>query len=121
MFALAHVAKGTVEWTDEPDRIIIGTASEHAKAIKRELYEPFSRSNSRTMFMDVKSCTGQIRQHGRSHTTATVRRYGVRVQSGISLSKLKIVCSYHQSDAIVGSKVERNRTAHESGTNLPGS
>ena len=39
----------------KPDRIIIGTVSERAKAIMRELYEPFNRSNDRTMFMDVRS------------------------------------------------------------------
>jgi UDPglucose 6-dehydrogenase len=39
----------------KPDRIIIGAASEQAKAIMRELYEPFNRSNDRTMFMDVRS------------------------------------------------------------------
>ena len=39
----------------KPDRIIIGTASEKAKAIMRELYGPFNRSNDRTLFMDVRS------------------------------------------------------------------
>lgn len=39
----------------KPDRIIVGTVSEQAKAIMRELYEPFNRSNDRTMFMDVRS------------------------------------------------------------------
>lgn len=39
----------------KPDRIIVGTVSEQAKVIMRELYEPFNRSNDRTMFMDVRS------------------------------------------------------------------
>ncbi len=39
----------------KPDRIIVGTVSEQAKGIMRELYEPFNRSNDRTMFMDVRS------------------------------------------------------------------
>ncbi len=39
----------------KPDRIVIGTNSEQAKAIMRELYEPFNRSNDRTIFMDVRS------------------------------------------------------------------
>jgi UDPglucose 6-dehydrogenase len=39
----------------KPDRIIIGTQSEQAKAIMRELYEPFNRSHDRTLYMDVRS------------------------------------------------------------------
>jgi len=39
----------------KPDRIIIGTHSERAKAIMRELYEPFNRNHDRTIFMDVRS------------------------------------------------------------------
>jgi UDPglucose 6-dehydrogenase len=39
----------------KPDRIIIGTQSERAKAMMRELYEPFNRSNDRTIFMDARS------------------------------------------------------------------
>jgi UDPglucose 6-dehydrogenase len=39
----------------KPDRIIIGTASEEARAIMRELYEPFNRNHDITMFMDLRS------------------------------------------------------------------
>jgi UDPglucose 6-dehydrogenase len=40
----------------KPDRIIIGTTnSEQAKAIMRELYEPFNRNHDRAIFMDVRS------------------------------------------------------------------
>ena len=39
----------------KPDRIIIGTESDKAQALMRELYEPFNRNHERTMFMDVKS------------------------------------------------------------------
>jgi UDPglucose 6-dehydrogenase len=39
----------------KPDRIIIGTASERAKAIMRELYEPFNRNHDNTLFMDMRS------------------------------------------------------------------
>ena len=39
----------------KPDRIIIGTSSDKAQALMRELYEPFNRNHERTMFMDVKS------------------------------------------------------------------
>ena len=39
----------------KPDRIIVGTASEQAKAIMRELYEPFNRNHDNTMFMDLRS------------------------------------------------------------------
>jgi UDPglucose 6-dehydrogenase len=39
----------------KPDRIVIGTSSARAKAIMRELYEPFNRSKERTIFMDVRS------------------------------------------------------------------
>jgi UDPglucose 6-dehydrogenase len=39
----------------KPDRIIIGTASERAHSLMRELYEPFNRNHERTIFMDVRS------------------------------------------------------------------
>ena len=39
----------------KPDRIVIGTQSERAKAIMRELYEPFNRNHDRTLYMDVRS------------------------------------------------------------------
>uniref|UniRef100_UPI00257DF7B5 UDP-glucose dehydrogenase family protein n=1 Tax=Thauera sp. TaxID=1905334 RepID=UPI00257DF7B5 len=39
----------------KPDRIIIGTGSDKAQALMRELYEPFNRNHERTMFMDVRS------------------------------------------------------------------
>ena len=39
----------------KPDRIIIGTESERALALMRELYEPFNRNHDRTIFMDVRS------------------------------------------------------------------
>jgi len=39
----------------KPDRIIIGTGSEKARELMRELYEPFNRNRERTLFMDVKS------------------------------------------------------------------
>jgi UDPglucose 6-dehydrogenase len=39
----------------KPDRIIIGTQSERALALMRELYEPFNRNHDRTIFMDMRS------------------------------------------------------------------
>lgn len=39
----------------KPDRIVIGLASERAKGVMRELYEPFSRNHDRTIFMDIRS------------------------------------------------------------------
>ncbi len=39
----------------KPDRIIVGTKSELAQALMRELYEPFNRNHERTLFMDVRS------------------------------------------------------------------
>ncbi len=39
----------------KPDRIIVGTASEHARNQMRALYEPFNRNHERTIFMDVRS------------------------------------------------------------------
>ncbi|RMH85291.1 UDP-glucose/GDP-mannose dehydrogenase family protein [Pseudomonas sp. AOB-7] len=39
----------------KPDRIIVGTRSERARQLMRELYEPFNRSHDRTLFMDLRS------------------------------------------------------------------
>lgn len=39
----------------KPDRIIVGTESERAQTLMRELYEPFNRNHARTLFMDVRS------------------------------------------------------------------
>jgi UDPglucose 6-dehydrogenase len=39
----------------KPDRIIIGTDSEQAKALMRELYEPFNRNHDRIIYMDLRS------------------------------------------------------------------
>jgi UDPglucose 6-dehydrogenase len=43
----------------KPDRIIIGmnnsANSERARALMREMYEPFNRNHDRTIFMDVRS------------------------------------------------------------------
>lgn len=38
-----------------PDRIIVGTESEHVKKLMKELYAPFNRNHERLMFMDVRS------------------------------------------------------------------
>lgn len=39
----------------KPDRIIVGTESEHVEAAMRELYAPFNRNHERLKFMDVRS------------------------------------------------------------------
>jgi UDPglucose 6-dehydrogenase len=39
----------------KPDRIIVGTATDHAREVMRELYEPFNRNHDRTIYMDVRS------------------------------------------------------------------
>ncbi|MDZ7585138.1 MAG: UDP-glucose/GDP-mannose dehydrogenase family protein [Thiobacillus sp.] len=39
----------------KPDRIVIGTDSEHATAMLRQLYAPFQRNHDRLTVMDVKS------------------------------------------------------------------
>lgn len=39
----------------KPDRIVIGTESERALGLMRELYEPFNRNHDRTILMDVRS------------------------------------------------------------------
>ncbi|MET0355776.1 MAG: UDP-glucose/GDP-mannose dehydrogenase family protein, partial [Cellvibrio sp.] len=39
----------------KPDRIVVGTSSEKAEKLLRELYAPFNRSHDRMIFMDVRS------------------------------------------------------------------
>ena len=39
----------------KPDRIVIGTDSEHVRHAMRELYAPFNRNHERMIFMDVRS------------------------------------------------------------------
>lgn len=39
----------------KPDRIIIGTESDHVKKAMHELYAPFNRNHDRIIFMDVRS------------------------------------------------------------------
>jgi UDPglucose 6-dehydrogenase len=39
----------------KPDRIVIGTSSERAQALMRELYEPFNRNHDRIIYMDARS------------------------------------------------------------------
>ncbi|MDH3644994.1 MAG: UDP-glucose/GDP-mannose dehydrogenase family protein, partial [Gammaproteobacteria bacterium] len=39
----------------KPDRIIVGSDSEEAVALMRELYAPFNRNHDRVMIMDVRS------------------------------------------------------------------
>jgi UDPglucose 6-dehydrogenase len=38
----------------KPDRIIVGTESEQARELMRELYGPFNRNHERTLFMGVR-------------------------------------------------------------------
>jgi UDPglucose 6-dehydrogenase len=40
---------------ERPDRIIIGTDSQEAEDVMRELYEPFNRNHEKIMVMDIKS------------------------------------------------------------------
>ena len=37
-----------------PDRVVVGTESEHARDVLSELYEPFSRTRDKLMFMGVR-------------------------------------------------------------------
>jgi len=39
----------------KPDRIVVGTDSERAEKLLRELYAPFNRNHDRMIFMDVRS------------------------------------------------------------------
>ena len=39
----------------KPDRVVIGTDNENAKAVMRELYAPFTRSHDRFIDMDIRS------------------------------------------------------------------
>ncbi|WP_428036111.1 UDP-glucose dehydrogenase family protein [Amphritea sp.] len=38
-----------------PDRIVIGTDSDHVKDVMTELYAPFNRNHDRIIFMDIRS------------------------------------------------------------------
>ena len=38
-----------------PDRVIIGTSDEHARAVMRELYAPFLRNHERILFMERRA------------------------------------------------------------------
>jgi len=38
-----------------PDRIVIGTDSDHVKTVMRELYAPFNRNHEKIFFMDIRS------------------------------------------------------------------
>jgi len=38
-----------------PDRIVVGTESEHVREAMRELYAPFNRNHERIIFMDIRS------------------------------------------------------------------
>ncbi|MGL6244448.1 UDP-glucose dehydrogenase family protein [Pseudomonas sp.] len=44
-----------VEDCMRPDRIIIGTDSQRAEAVMRELYEPFNRNREKIIVMDIRS------------------------------------------------------------------
>ena len=39
----------------KPDRVVIGAASDFARTVMGDLYAPYTRSNSRIIFMDVRS------------------------------------------------------------------
>ncbi len=39
----------------KPDRIVVGTDSERAEKLLRELYAPFNRNHDRMIFMDIRS------------------------------------------------------------------
>ena len=39
----------------KPDRVIVGTSSDNARALLQELYAPFNRNSDRLIFMDVRS------------------------------------------------------------------
>jgi UDPglucose 6-dehydrogenase len=39
----------------KPDRIVVGTDSEHVEEVMRELYAPFNRNHDRMIFMDIRS------------------------------------------------------------------
>lgn len=46
----AAISDGT-----KPDRIVIGTNSDHVKEVMRKLYAPFNRNHDRIIFMDIRS------------------------------------------------------------------
>lgn len=39
----------------KPDRIVIGTESDHAREVMTDLYAPFQRTSNRIVFMDIRS------------------------------------------------------------------
>lgn len=52
-----------------PDRIIIGTDSDHVKAVMRELYAPFNRNHEKIFFMDV--CSAELTKYAANCMLAT--------------------------------------------------
>src|SRR3546814_3539829 len=53
----------------KPDRIVIGTSSEKARAVLAELYAPYVRQGNPVIFMDVRSAelTKYAAKIGRAH------------------------------------------------------
>lgn len=52
-----------------PDRIIIGTDSDHVKTVMRELYAPFNRNHEKIFFMDV--CSAELTKYAANCMLAT--------------------------------------------------
>ena len=76
----------------KPDRIIIGTESAQAKAVMRELYEPFTRNHDRTIYMDVRS--------------AELTKYAANAMLATKISFMNEIANFAE---LVGADVEQVR------------
>jgi UDPglucose 6-dehydrogenase len=77
----------------KPDRIIIGTDSDRAESLLRELYEPFCRNHDKIILMDVRSA--ELTKYAANTMLATKISFinelaGIAEQLGADIEKVRI-------------------------------
>lgn len=78
----------------KPERVIVGTESEYAQVVMRDLYEPFVRSGNPIYFMDEKS--------------AEVSKYAANSFLAMKISFMNDLAAYCEA---VGADIENVRTS----------